>query len=216
MAIPTAQVTRRRYGAGKLWAAPAGTLTVAAPFAPASITAGAFIQGTDALTKVPGSTTFLPLGVTEDGMEFSFGFDTEDDESAEYYYPLKTVVTGQTASMSATLKQVNLTNLRLALNASTSAVTGTPSATAAAKLTPPLPGAEVRCQILWESLDNDIVIIGYSALQTNEVTLSPNKGAAGLSLDLQWNLEQPAATIATVPFDIWVTGTSWVETVSGD
>lgn len=214
MAIPSAQMTRRRYGAGKLWGYTLGTPIATSAYSPAG-TASAFTQGNSA-TNVPGNVGWLPLGITEDGMTFTSGIDTENDEAAEYYYNLKTLVTGQTATLAVTLKTVNLTNLRLALNAATSAVSATPTATVAAKLTPPLPGSEVRCQLLWESLDNNLVIVMYQALQTNEVSLAGVKGAGGITLDLAFTLEQPDAAVATTPFDLWVIGTSWAETVNSE
>jgi hypothetical protein len=149
-------------------------------------------------------------------MEMTVANSTDTDESAEYYFPHKTLVTGQSGSLKATLKTVNLTNLRLALNAATTAVSATPSATTAAKLTPPLPGAEVRCQLLWESLDNNIVIPMYQCLQTNDVTLAGKKGAEGMVLDLEFSFEMPDASVAPTPYDIWVIGASWIETVTTD
>lgn len=212
MAIPTAIMNRRRYGAGKLWGYTLGTPVVTSAYAPTG-TGGLFTQGSSA-TNVPGAAGWLPLGITEDGMEFTVGFDTDNDNSAEYYYSHKTVVTGQTGSLKATLKTVNLTNLRLALNAATSAVSATPSATQAAKLTPPLPGQEVRCQLMWEALDNNLVIVMYQALQTSDVGLQGRKGADGMVLDLEFMLEQPDASVAPTPWDTWVIGTTWAESVS--
>lgn len=212
MAIPSAQMTRRRYGAGKLWAYTLGTPVLTSAYAPAG-TGSAFTQGTSS-TNVPGTASLLPLGITEEGMTFTSGFSTDNDESAEYYFSHKTIVTGQTASLKTTLKTVNLTNLRLALNAPTSAVSAVPTATVAAKVTPPLPGAEVRCQLLWESLDNNMLIVGYQALQTNELNLAGRKGAAGMVLDLEFTFEMPDAAIAPTPYDLWVIGTSWAETVN--
>lgn len=197
-----------------MWALPPATLTHAT-YLPVG-TAGAFTQGATANVAIPGSALALPLGITNEGTEFEFSFDTEEDSAAEYYYPLRTVVTGQTAKLSTSLKTVNLTNLRYAFNAATTAWSATPSATTPAYFTPPAPGEEVRIQILWESLANDLFILGYSAFQTNAVTLAAVKGSAGLNLELAWNLEQPDAAIAPVPFKMGVLGASWVETIAAE
>jgi hypothetical protein len=210
--IPAAHMERRRYGAGKLWAAPAGTLT--SSFTP-TVSGGVFTQGTTA-TAVPGSTAMLPVGITTEGTKFTASFDTDTDESAEYYYPHKTIVTGQTAKLEVELKTVNLTNLRAALNASTSQVNGTPSASSFARLTPPLPGQEVRMQWLWESTAGDMLILLYQGLNTGDVELDAAKGAKGMNIPLSISGELPDSTIATTPFDILVCGTSYAETASGD
>lgn len=213
MATPTAKTTKRRYGPGKLWAYTLGTpiLTHAVTAAYAGA-ASAFTQGTSA-TNIPGTTSLLPLGITKGGMEFTTSFDTEKDESAEYYYAHAVVMTGQEAKLKCTLKTVNITNLRFALNAPASAWSATPSATVASILTPPAPGSEVRCQLLWESLANDFVIVGYQALQIGDVSIAGVKGAEGVNLDLEFNFEQPDASVAAVPYEVAVIGATWVDTV---
>lgn len=212
IAIPKFHSNRRRYGAGKLWVAPLGTVT--SSYAPAGASS-AFTQGTSA-NNVPGDTDWLPLGITQEGMTFSSSSDTEPDESAEYYYPHKILVTGQSATMSATLKTVNLTNLRTAFNAATSAVSATPGPSTAARLTPPLPGEEVRCQIMWESLDDDMVIILYQCMNTGAVEIGGRKGAEGTNVPLELTAELPDEDVALTPVDIWVIGASYEETVTGD
>lgn len=216
---PLAHANRIRTQAGKLWALPAGTLTDATFLASlsTSVTAGQgqFVSGTAANT-VPGSALALPLGITKTGMVFKNALTTANIESAEYYYPHKVVGTAQVVDLTTTLITVNATNLRLAFNAATSQVTGTPDASDAAKLVPPLVGQEVRCQLVWESNAADHVIIIWQALQTGAVSLNAAKGNANMDIPLTFTAELPDSTIAPAPYAEYFTGTSWVETVNTD
>ncbi len=212
MPVPVARVNQRRYGAGALYWAPAGT--VDATYTPAG-TGSKFTIGTDDDAKVPGFTGFLPLGITTEGMTFTGSFTTENDESAEYYVPHKIMVTGQAESLAVTLKTVNLTNLRVAMNAGTSSVTGgTPSATQAVRIRKPDPGAEKRSQLMWISQDEDMVLVIYSALQTGDFTIAGRKGVEGINLPLTFTVEQPDISISPVSYDIWVIGASYAETTN--
>lgn len=211
--VPTAHSDRIRLGAGKLWAAPVGTITSA--FAPT----GSGSQFTQGLVSgdVPGSAAWLPLGITKSGSVFKTGITVANVESAEYYYPHKIVATAQTADLTFSLMTVNLTNLRLSLNADTPQVSGgPPSATAAAKLTPPLVGQEVRAQLLWESLTADFLIVIYQALQTQAVSLNMAKGSANMEIPLVMSAELPPSATAPTPYDMWVIGSTWAETLDTD
>ncbi|MEU0467318.1 hypothetical protein ABZ215_25225 [Amycolatopsis sp. NPDC006131] len=208
--VPSAKMERRRYGAGKLWVAPLGTIT--SNYTP-QVTGGAFVQGTTA-TQVPGASAWLPVGITTEGTRFTSSSDTDTDESAEYYYPHATVVTGQTCGLEVELKTVNLTNLRVALNAATSQVSGTPTASSFARLAPPLPGQEVRMQWLWESNAADMIIVLYKGLNTGDVELAAQKGAGGMNVPLSISGELPDASVAPTPYDILVCGNSFAESTA--
>lgn len=219
---PTWFGNRRHYGAGKLFAAPLGTVTSAyAPVASNSV----FTLGTSA-TTVPGSTAWLPLGWTDDGHTFSQSSSTDDDKAAESYYPVASPVTEIKAKWAVKLKTVNLTNLRLALNGfdSTSSlvtnVSGSggqvPGASTVVRVKPAVAGAELRCQLLFVSTEQDMVIVIYKAFNAGDLELAFKKGADGLSLPLDFNLEIPDASIATTPYDILVTGADYVESASGE
>lgn len=210
--IPSAHSERIRLGAGKLWAAPVGTIT--SSYAPSGA-AGQFTQGT-VTGDVPGSTAWLPLGITKTGSVFKTGITTANVESAEYYYPHKIVATAQTADITFSLMTVNLTNLRLAFNAPTTAVSAPPTDTSPAKLTPPLVGQEVRSQLLWESLNADCLIVIYQALQTQAVSLNAAKGNANMEVPVVMTAELPPTATAATPFDMWVIGASWAETIATD
>lgn len=217
--IPKAHGNRIRTNAGQLWVLPAGTLTDATFLASlnTSVTAGQgqFAVGTAANT-VPGSALALPLGITKTGMVFKNALTTANIDSAEYYYPHKIVGTAQSADVTVTLITVNATNLRLAFNAATSQVAGTPDASNAAKLVPPLVGQEVRCQLIWEANDASHVIILWQALQTGAVSLNAAKGNANMEIPLTFTAELPDVSIAPAPFAEYFTGTTYAETVSTD
>lgn len=213
MAIPKAQMTRRRYGAGKLWYLPAGTIDET-NFTP-TVTTSKFDQGTSGDT-VPGFTTALPLGITKEGMTWTRTVTTEVDEAAEHYGALKTVVTGITETLAVALKTVNLTNLRVAMNAASTVVSGTPGASAYAKIKKPKPGEEIRGQLLWESLGDDFLIACWQVFQTNDVSLGARRGVEGMNLDLSFNLELPPPTVSDEESTLYVAGATWIETVSGD
>lgn len=210
--VPNAHGERIRLGAGKLWAAPTGTITNA--FAPTGA-AGQFTQGL-VTGDVPGHTAWLPLGITKTGSVFKTGITTANIESAEYYYPHKIVSTAQTADIAFNLMTVNLTNLRLALNAPLTGESGAPTDSAATKLTPPLVGQEVRSQVMWESLTADFVIVIYQALQTQAVSLNAAKGAANMEVPIMMTAELPPSAVSSTPFDLWVIGATWAETADTD
>lgn len=222
MATPLWHADRRRYGAGKLFVAPLGTITSA--YAPVS-TGSKFVLGTSA-TNVPGSTAWLPLGYTAEGHTFTQSVDTDDDTAAESLYPVATPVTGKTARWAVTLKTVNLTTLRVALNAfdaSSTVVTNVsgsggqvPGVSTVVKVKPPVAGSEVRCQFLWINNDDDDVIVGYRALNVGDFERAFKKGAEGQDVPLEFNLELPETTISTTPYDEYLTGASYIETVSAD
>lgn len=207
--VPSAQMTRRRYGAGKLWVAPLGTVT--SNYAPTG-TGGSFTQGTTA-TQVPGNAAWLPVGITSEGTTFTFSFDTDTDEAAEYNDALATIVTGTSATMEAELKTVNLTNLRAAFNLPTSLVTGTPTASTAAYIDPPAAGAEVRSQWLWESTSGNHIILFWQGLNTGDVALQGQKGAGGMNIPISVNAELPDVSVAPRAWRQYVIGTSFAESV---
>lgn len=204
--------SRRHYGPGMLWFAPLGTW--ANGYAPAG-TANVFTQGTTA-TAVPGSTAALPLGWTDDGTKFKQSIKTDEDEAAESYYPVSTPVVGTSCTLEVSLKTVNLTNLRVALNIPASGPTGVPSPSTVSKLQPALAGAEVRGQLLFQSTENDLLIVMYQVLNTGDVELAFQKGAKGLSVPLTFNGELPDASVAPAPFSMYMIGSEYAESTSGE
>lgn len=204
---------RRHYGVSAVWVAPLGTVT--SSYVPAG-TASVFTQGTGTVTNVPGSVAWLPLGWTDGGWDLTFSIKTEEDDAAESYDPVAYPMVGRAATLKASLKQANLTNLRLALNAPTSAVNQAPGPSTTSTLTPPAAGSEVRAQYLLESQEGNFVVVIYRALNTGAVQLMFQKGAKGLSIPLELNVEAVDSAISPQPYHIHTIGTSFAETLSTD
>jgi hypothetical protein len=221
--VPIANINRRIYGAGKLWYLPAGTYTgqlanpAGTPYDPSPV-GSKFTQGTDALTKVPGTTAALPLGITSEGMEFQSDMETDQDESAEYYQPHRIMMTGQSAKLSVELKTTNITNLRIASNVGTGGVLGgAGTATNAAIIGPVQADAVTRGQYLWESLDENVLLIIFSGLNTSGLRLAGKKGVEGSNLPLEIDCELPDATVAGWAYEIHLAGAALgAETVATD
>jgi hypothetical protein len=203
---------RRHYGVSAVWTAPLGTVTSA--YVPAG-TASAFTVGT-APTNVPGNVAWLPLGWTDGGYDLTFTIKTEEDDAAESYDPVAYPLVGRAAVLKASLKQANLTNLRLSLNAPTTSVNQPPGPSTTATLTPPAPGSEVRNQYLLVSQEGNFAVVIYRALNTGAVSLMFQKGAKGLSVPLELNVEVVDSSISPAPYHIHTIGTAFAETLNTD
>lgn len=128
------------------------------------------------------------LGVTREGHELTYEINTEPIEAAEYLDPLLYVTTGRSSGMSFDMMQVHATNFRRALNGGTLSTAGA-GATLRTTLRPPATGAEVRCQIGWESTDNTERIIALQAFQSGTITINRRKGADNASIPVEFRFE---------------------------
>jgi hypothetical protein len=133
------------------------------------------------------------LGVTREGHTLNFDIDTDTVEAAEYLDPLLTVTTGRTITAEFELMQVHLTNFKRAFNGGTLATSGA-GATLLTTLTLPAIGAEVRCQLGWEAVDNTERWWGMQCFQTGSVGIQRQKGADNASLPLTYTFEPDAAS----------------------
>lgn len=210
--VPAAHTERIRQNVGKAWWAPAGTLTDA--YAPSG-TGSQLTLGTTA-TTVPGSTTPLPLGITAEGWEFKNSQEWADIEAAEYNFPVATVPTSAACSLAGTLLTVNLTTLRVSMNAPANLAVGTPSATTVASLVAPLPGEQVHGQVMYLSNAADHLLVLFDTIQVAEVTEQFKKGTDVTQLAVEFRGLQPSASVSARPWKRYVIGASWVETVNAD
>jgi hypothetical protein len=133
------------------------------------------------------------FGVTREGHTLNVEIDTEGVEAAEYLDPLLTVTTGRTITAEFELMQIHLTNFQRAFNGGTKATSGS-GATLLTTYTLPAIGAEVRCQIGWESVDGTERWWGMQAFQTGGVAIQRQKGADNASLPLTYTLEPDASS----------------------
>jgi hypothetical protein len=74
----------------------------------------------------------------------------------------------------------------------------------------------VRSKLLWESLNADMLIVIYQALQTQAVSINAAKGNANMEVPVVMTAELPPTATAATPFDLWVIGSSWAETLDTD
>ncbi len=130
------------------------------------------------------------LGITREGHTFTYSIDTDTIDAAEYLDPLLYVTTGRTAGISFDMMQVHAQNFRRALNAPSGSVTVTGSgATQRNTFRPPAVGNEVRCQIGWESADNDERMIALQAFQIGNVEIQRQRGASNASIPVEFRFE---------------------------
>jgi hypothetical protein len=168
------------FGAGYLFQAPLGSSL------PANTVAGSVF--TDAWP-----VAWNLWGVTKEGHTLNLNIDTDAVEAAEYVDPLLNVVTGRTISCEAEMMQINLTNFKRAFNGGTLTTSGS-GATLLSSYTLPAIGAETRCYIGWESVDNTERWWGLQCFQTGSVGIQRKKGADNATLPLTFTMEPDASS----------------------
>jgi len=180
---------------GFLWISPIGTAD------PTNTVAGSVF--TDVV-----AAAWLPLGPTMEGSAFAYSTSVEPIRVAELTDPVKFVTTERSGTIAFALASWTLSNYRRALNGGIAALTPTSGtgATALYTVTPPVPGAEVRAMILWESTDATIRLRLKQTIQGGEINTEFRRGTANSSIPCTFNMEIPAG--ATAPFDIWGAGVS--------
>lgn len=180
------------FGAGRLYWSPLGTGL------PSSAVVGSVFTDTT-------WTGWSLLGVTREGHEFTYDLDTDTVEAAEYLDALLTVTTGRTVGMSFELMQIHATNLKRALNGGTLNTSGS-GTTLLSTYTPPAIGAEVRCQIGWQSEADDERIISQQAFQVGSLSIARRKGADNATLPLEYRFEPDSGS--GNPFTYYSAGTT--------
>lgn len=146
------------------------------------------------------------LGSTDEGSEWTDEIETDEITVAESMYPVRIVTTGRTASWSTSLAEVNLSNLRAALNGGTTTVVSSVAGTEMSTLTPPTIGAETRRMIGWQSEDDTVRLIGYQVLQVGSLGVAFRKGSDKATLSLEWRFEKPTGD----PYKIFLAGAARV------
>lgn len=152
----------------------------------------------------PWPVAWIPLGATEDGSEFSYEINVEAITVAEFFDPIRYSTTERSGSFTFNLASWTLNNLKRAMNGGTITTTGT-GVTTMSSYVPPAPGAEIRCMIGWESLDNTTRLICYQTINSTTVTSAFKKAPNIAVLPTQFNFEVPTSGI---PFKFYSAGTS--------
>ena len=145
---------------------------------------------------------WVPLGATDSGTDFNYTSTVSAVSVAEYLDPIAYRTTDRNGNFAFALASITAVNLTKALNGATTSVTGT-GATQSTQISPPAIGSEVRCMIGWESLDQQVRIIGYQCINSGTIKLSMNKAPARTTIPFTFNFEIPAST--GKPFDIFTT-----------
>ena len=179
MAAPTVDGTKLLTGPGILYWASLGTAE------PTHTAAGS--KFTDAWP-----VGWSALGNTDGGHTFTDAVTTGDVDVEESYYAVKILTTGRTASWKVNLAEINMSNLKKALNGGTLTTSGS-GATLISSLTPPTIGSEVRAQVGWQSDDDTVRFIGYQAFQVGSIDVTFKKGTDKALIPVEFRLEQPTS-----------------------
>lgn len=183
-------------GPGFLWIAPLGT---AEPTP--TVTGSKF---TDTI-----GVAWLPLGATTEGSTFSYSTTVEPINVAEFFDPISYFTTSRAGSISFSMANYTLSNLRRAMNGGVAAITPTGTAgTELATFEPPTPGTETRAMLLWQSDDDTVRLLVRKAISSGDVSMTFNKAPNYASIPTTWNMEIPTST--AVPFKMWSAGTARV------
>lgn len=190
MATGTVNPALLLNGPGILYLAPLGTAEPAH-----TVTAGKF-------SSAAFGGAWRAVGSTDAGSEFTDAIDTDPIQVAESVYNIRVITTGRTASWSADLAEINLSNLRASLNGGTSTVLSAVAGAEATRLAPPVVGAEVRNMLGWQSEDDTVRFFGYQVLQVGSLGVAFRKGSDKATLTCEWSFEKPAGD----PWNILLAG----------
>jgi len=148
---------------------------------------------------------WVNLGATEEGSEFSAESKVEAISVAEFFDPIRYATTERSTTFGFALASYTLANWKIAMNGGTLTVVSGAGATQLNRYRPPVPGAEVRSMLGWESLDNTMRIIGFQCLQGGAVKSSLAKAPKYATIPCEFNFEVPAAGD---PFEFYTAGTT--------
>jgi len=148
---------------------------------------------------------WISLGATEAGSTFNYTSEVEAVNVAEFFDPIKYATTARSGNISFALADWTLQNLKRALNGGAVTVVSGTGATTLSKYEPPAPGAEVRCMIGWESLDNTTRIVMRQCIQGGEISSEFVKAPDYAKIACTFNFEFPSAA---QPFTVYSAGTA--------
>jgi hypothetical protein len=121
---------------------------------------------------------------------------------AEFFDPIKYATVSRTGTLSFSLANFSLTNLKRALNGPSPTVSGA-TTTTMSTLVLPTPGAEVRSMIGWESSDSTVRVVVHQALSSGTIEMAFQKAPDFASIPFEWNMEVPSSG---QPFSMWTAG----------
>lgn len=193
MAIPVQATPNLLSDPGFLWIGAVGAA------APTNTVAGSVF--TDAI-----GVAWFPLGPTAEGSTLTYSSTVEPMRVAEIFDPIRYATTERTGSFSMALADFTATTLKRVLNGGVAAATASSGsgATALGTVEPPVPGAEVRCALLWESTDSTVRVLVRQALQGGDIELTFGRAPDFTTVPATFNMEAP--TTGDKPFTIWTAG----------
>jgi hypothetical protein len=152
---------------------------------------------------------WLLFGPTDEGSSFSDSVDTDTITVAEFLSAIRNVVTGRSSTLSFALASWTLSNYRRAINGGIAAIA--PIGTVGSEVTslePPVEGTETRAQVIWESTDATLRLLGRQAFQTGEVSSDFKPAPDKAVIPCEYAFEQP--TTGLRPWKMWAAGTARV------
>lgn len=147
---------------------------------------------------------WIPLGMTDSGSDWSYSTTVAAVESAESLDPIAQRTTARSGSVAFSLLNYTATNLARAYNGAALTVTGT-GGTTLTKVTPPIPGQEVRAMIGWESLDSTVRKIAYRVLNSGDIKTTMNKAPARTVIPWTAVFEVPSTGVT---YEEWTAGSA--------
>lgn len=191
MAVASVTPTLIKTGPGIIRYAPLGTAI------PTLTAAGSILTG--------AWTTWVSVGSTDEGLTFAESTDTSPIEVAESLYPVKTVTTSKTATVTFNMSQIDTLNWKLASNGGTVTHTGT-GATALDVYVPPLAGAEVRVMLGFQSYDDTEAFVWPQVFNTGGFETQRGKFDSKAGLPVSFSVELPDPAVLTTPYKRWTAG----------
>jgi hypothetical protein len=146
---------------------------------------------------------WLQLGATVEGSTLSYEINVEAITVAELFDPVSYRTTARTGTFTFALAEWSLTNLKRAMNGGTITPSGT-GATTMNTYVMPVPGAEVRAMVGWESSDATVRVVVLQALSSGTIETAFQKAPDFARIPVTWNMEIPSG--GTQPFNTFTAG----------
>lgn len=148
---------------------------------------------------------WIPLGVTEDGTKLNYETKVEPIRVAEFFDPIRYSTVERSGSISFMLTNYTLNTLKRVFNGGTLATVSGSGATLSSSYVLPVPGAEVRAMIGWESLDHTVRVIMFQAINSGTIEQAFQRAPAKAMLPCTFQFEVPTSGI---PVKYYAAGTA--------
>ena len=150
-------------------------------------------------------TNWVSVDSTDEGVTFAESTDTSPIEVAESLYPVKTVTTSKTGTVTVNLSQIDTLNWKLASNGGTITTTGT-GATKLDKYVPPLAGSEIRVMLSFVSYDDTEALVWPQVFNSGGFETQRGKFDSKAGLPLSFSVELPDPAVLTTPYERFTAG----------